>query len=111
MSEGMSVPPTGLTEYKDSSPGLHVLQSQREVLRQRLIEGATGSEVTQAFSDFMDALLIARFREVIQQGNAGVRAGWQQCCLVAMGVWAAGISSLFRHRCDDSHSGQSRGGR
>ncbi|MFZ1746946.1 MAG: [protein-PII] uridylyltransferase [Nitrospirales bacterium] len=85
MSEGMSLPPNGLTGHKEASPGLHVLQSQREVLRQRLMEGATGSEITQAFSDFMDALLIARFREVIQQGNTGVRAGWQQCCLVAMG--------------------------
>ncbi|HBP86486.1 MAG TPA: [protein-PII] uridylyltransferase [Nitrospiraceae bacterium] len=79
------MPPTGLTDHKGSSLGLRVLQEQREVLRQRLIEGATGSEITQAFSDFMDALLIARFREVIQHGNAGVRAEWQQCCLVAMG--------------------------
>jgi [protein-PII] uridylyltransferase len=85
VSEDPSLTPTGLTDHKASSLGLHVLQEQRGVLRQRLIEGATGSEITQAFSDFMDALLIARFREVIQQGNAGVRAGWQQCCLVAMG--------------------------
>ncbi|MDH5700956.1 MAG: DUF294 nucleotidyltransferase-like domain-containing protein, partial [Nitrospirota bacterium] len=85
MSEDPSLTPTSLTDHKASSLGLHVLQEQREILRQRLIEGATGSEITQAFSDFMDALLIARFREVIQQGNAGVRAGWQQCCLVAMG--------------------------
>ncbi|TFG62018.1 MAG: hypothetical protein E4H32_06575, partial [Nitrospirales bacterium] len=70
MSEDPSLTPTGLTDHKASSLGLHVLQEQREVLRQRLIEGATGSEITQAFSDFMDALLIARFREVIQQGNA-----------------------------------------
>jgi [protein-PII] uridylyltransferase len=61
------------------------LQEQRETLHQRLREGATGGEVVQAFSDFMDALLIARFREVIQQGNAEIRASWQQCSLVAMG--------------------------
>ena len=85
MSAGNSFTSTFFTDPKDSSVGLHVLQEQREVLRHRLIEGVTGCEITQAFSDFMDALLIARFREVIQQGNAGVRAGWQQCCLVAMG--------------------------
>ncbi len=61
------------------------LQEQRETLRQRLREGALGSEIVQAFSDFMDALLIARFREVIQQGNAEIRSSWQRCCLVAMG--------------------------
>lgn len=65
--------------------GSQGLQEQRENLHQRLREGATGGEVVQAFSDFMDALLIARFREVIQEGNAEIRASWQQCCLVAMG--------------------------
>jgi len=85
MSADNSFTPTSFTDSKASSLGLHVLQEQREILRHRLIEGVTGGEITQSFSDFMDALLIARFREVIQQGNAGVRAGWQQCCLVAMG--------------------------
>ncbi|MEJ2230294.1 MAG: [protein-PII] uridylyltransferase [Nitrospirales bacterium] len=85
MSADNSHTPTFFTGPGASLTGLHVLQEQRGSLRQRLIEGATGGEITQAFSDFMDALLIARFREVIQQGNAGVRAGWQQYCLVAMG--------------------------
>jgi [protein-PII] uridylyltransferase len=85
MSASNSFTPTFFTDPKASSMGLHVLQEQREILRHRLMDGVTGGEITQAFSDFMDALLIARFREVIQQGNAGVRAGWQQCCLVAMG--------------------------
>ncbi len=85
MSADNSFTSTFFTDLKTSSLGLHVLHEQREILRHRLIEGVTGGEITQAFSDFMDALLIARFREVIQQGNAGVRAGWQQCCLVAMG--------------------------
>jgi [protein-PII] uridylyltransferase len=65
--------------------GSQGLQEQREALHQRLREGATGAEVVQAFSDFMDALLIARFREVIQQGNAEIRSSWQHCSLVAMG--------------------------
>ena len=85
MSTGNPLFTVGSVNPRSSSIGHHGLQEQREAMRQRLIEGATGSEVVQAFSDFMDALLIARFREVIQQGTAGVRAGWQQCCLVAMG--------------------------
>ncbi len=61
------------------------LQEQREAMHQRLREGATGGEVVQVFSDFMDGLLITRFREVIQEGNAEIRTSSQQCCLVAMG--------------------------
>ncbi len=74
-----------LSSMIPAAVGSQGLQEQRETLHQRLREGATGGEVVQAFSDFMDALLIARFREVIQQGNAEIRASWQQCSLVAMG--------------------------
>ncbi|MDH5562165.1 MAG: [protein-PII] uridylyltransferase [Nitrospirota bacterium] len=77
---------TGHSSFTPTSAvGSQSLQEERETLHQRLREGATGGEVVQAFSDFMDALLIARFREVIQQGNAEIRASLQQCCLVAMG--------------------------
>ena len=65
--------------------GSQGLQKQREAMHQRLKEGAAGGKIVQAFSDFMDGLLMTRFREVIQQGNAEIRASWQQCCLVAMG--------------------------
>ena len=75
-------PISSLTSSAKNSKGL---QEQREAMYQRLREGAMGGEIVQDFSDFMDALLIARFREVIQQGNAKIRANWQQCCLVAMG--------------------------
>ena len=74
-----------LSSTTPAAVGSQGLQEQREALHQRLREGATGGEVVQAFSDFVDALLIARFREVIQQGNAEIRSSWQQCSLVAMG--------------------------
>jgi [protein-PII] uridylyltransferase len=74
-----------LSSTTPAAVGSQGLQEQRETLHQRLREGATGGEVVQAFSDFMDALLIARYREVIQQGNAEIRSSWQQCSLVAMG--------------------------
>ncbi len=61
------------------------LEEQREFLRQRLKDGATGGEIVLAFSDFMDSLLVARFHEVVQQGKPEIQAGWQHCCLVAMG--------------------------
>ena len=73
-----------LSSTTPAAVGSQGLQEQREALHQRLREGATGGEVVQAFSDFVDALLIARFREVIQQCNVEIRASWQQCSLVAM---------------------------
>ncbi len=68
-----------------AATGVQSLQEQREALYQRLKDGALGGEIVQAFSDFMDALLITRFREVIQDGKADIQMSWQQCCLVAMG--------------------------
>ncbi|MDR4495951.1 MAG: [protein-PII] uridylyltransferase [Nitrospirales bacterium] len=83
MSDGISSKHTkGLSVSPD---GLVALEDERYLLRQRLTEGATGSEILQGFSDFMDQLLIARFREVILAGQPAIRAGWQQCCLVALG--------------------------
>lgn len=80
MTTGNPIFPTGSTIIGSQS-----LEEQRESLHHRLREGATGAEVVQAFSDFMDGLLLARFREVIQQGNTKIRSSCQQCCLVAMG--------------------------
>ncbi len=74
-----------ISSPNSSTIGSQGLKEQREAMHQRLKEGATGAEVVQAFSDFMDGLLMARFREVIQQGNAEIRASWQECSLVAMG--------------------------
>ena len=75
-----------MTNYPNGSQkSAEGLQDQRRMLEQRLRDGATGGEILLAFSDFMDALLIARFREVIQQGSPEIRASWQQCCLVALG--------------------------
>ncbi len=71
---------TPLTQVHSQS-----LEEQRESLYQRLKDGATGGEVVQAFSDFMDALIITRFREVVQQSHSRTRESWQHCCLVAMG--------------------------
>ncbi len=68
-----------------SVAGSQSLEEQREFLHERLREGASGGEIVQAFSDFMDALLIGQFREVVQQSHPDIRANWQQCCLVAMG--------------------------
>ncbi len=74
-----------MTSAQSSTVASRGLQEQREAMYLRLKEGATGGEVVQVFSDFMDGLLITRFREVIQEGNTEIRISSQQCCLVAMG--------------------------
>ena len=62
-----------------------VLQERRDGLRQRLRDGASGSEVVTGFTDLVDSVLIARYRNVIRQHVGDSAAGMQQCCLVAVG--------------------------
>ncbi len=86
MSDGISIDkPEGTPSPTILSPGQGAIQEERHSLRNRLANGATGGEIHQEFSDFMDRLLIDRFREVLQGGQPAVRAGWQRCCLVALG--------------------------
>lgn len=85
MSDGISINKPRESSMNLIQDGQVSPQEERHVLRQRLADGATGAEILQEFSDFMDRLLIQRFREVMQAGPLSVRAGWQHCCLVALG--------------------------
>ena len=62
-----------------------VLQERRDGLCQRLRDGASGSEVVAGFTDLVDSVLIARYRNVLRQHVGDVAVGIQQCCLVAVG--------------------------
>ncbi|MBI3807320.1 MAG: [protein-PII] uridylyltransferase [Nitrospirae bacterium] len=62
------------------------LAGHRRALRQRLLDGATGAEVMAALTEFVDALIIDRYRSAMRQaGEAAQIAGAQHCCLVALG--------------------------
>lgn len=63
-----------------------VLAEQRQTLAQRLLDGASGGEIVIAQSDLVDALIIGRYRNAARQGgDALMAAGFQHCCLVAIG--------------------------
>ncbi len=62
------------------------LHEHRRTLAQRLAEGASGREIVSAFTEFVDGLLIGRYRNATRQlGETGATAGMRHCCLVALG--------------------------
>jgi [protein-PII] uridylyltransferase len=62
-----------------------VIQERREGLHQRLLAGATGAEVVTSFTDLVDAVLIARYRNVLRKESSVAGAALQSCCLVGVG--------------------------
>ncbi len=62
-----------------------VLQARREGIRQRLRDGAFGTDVVSDFTALVDAVLIGRYRNVVRQQGSNASAGMQHCCLVAVG--------------------------
>ncbi len=63
-----------------------MLAEQRQAIAQRLMDGASGAEVVAAQTDLADGLVIGRDRNAARQGGeAMMSAGFQHCCLVAIG--------------------------
>ena len=62
------------------------LGEQRQALFHRLLDGASGVEVVAAFTEFVDGLIIGRYRNAVRRVEAQTHAaGLQHCCLVALG--------------------------
>ena len=62
------------------------LAEQRERIRQRLWDGASGAEVMAALTELVDGLIIGRYRNVVRRmDECAVKAGFHHCCLVALG--------------------------
>ena len=77
--------PEGLSQKAETAP-VSALAGHRQALRQRLLEGATGAEVMAALTEFVDDLIIGRYRNAMRQAGEGAQvAGAQHCCLVALG--------------------------
>lgn len=69
----------------ETSP-VSALAGHRQALRQRLLDGATGAEVMAALTEFVDRLVVDRYRSAMRQAGEGAQvAGAQHCCLVALG--------------------------
>ncbi len=63
-----------------------MLAHQRRVIHDRLLAGASGAEVMAAYTDLVDGLISGRYRTAARQGGeALVTAGFEDCCLVALG--------------------------
>ena len=77
--------PEGLSQRAETAP-VSALAGHRQALRQRLLDGATGAEVMATLTEFVDDLIIGRYRNAMRQAGEGAQvAGAQHCCLVALG--------------------------
>ena len=74
-----------LSQRAETAP-VSALAGHRQALRQRLLDGASGAEVMAALTEFVDGLIIDRYRNAMRQAGEGAQvAGAQHCCLVALG--------------------------
>jgi len=77
--------PDGQRDIETQTAGA-TLAGQRETIRQRLWDGASGAEVMAALTELVDGLIIGRYRNVVRRmDERAVEAGSQHCCLVALG--------------------------
>jgi [protein-PII] uridylyltransferase len=80
-------------ELESSAPSLsqatsmaQVLDEHRALVARRVMAGASGAETLAAMTEFVDGLIVGRYRDVIRQGGDEMATvGMQQCCLVALG--------------------------
>ena len=78
-------PQAGLLRGVEAEP-ISTLAGHRMALKQRLLEGVPAADAMAALTEFVDRLLIARYKSAMRQaGEAAKVAGDQYCCLVALG--------------------------
>ena len=76
---------SGLLHKAEFEPA-SALAEYRKALGQRLLRGASGAEVMAALTEFVDGLIIGRYKNAMRQAGEEARvAGAQYCCLVALG--------------------------
>ncbi|HTL60917.1 MAG TPA: [protein-PII] uridylyltransferase [Nitrospira sp.] len=65
---------------------VQVLDEHRAHVARRVMAGASGAETLAAMTEFVDGLIVGRYREAVRQGgDESVTIGMQQCCLMALG--------------------------
>ncbi len=69
------------------NPGLGpMLEEHRRRIAERVMEGASGAETLATMTEFVDGLIVGRYREALKQGGDELsHVGIRQCCLVALG--------------------------
>ncbi len=74
----------GVLRDTETESASATLAEHRQTIAQRLMGGASGSEVLAAFAELVDGLIIGRYRNAMRRlEEAG--AGFPNCCLVALG--------------------------
>jgi [protein-PII] uridylyltransferase len=65
---------------------VQVLDEHRAHVARRVMAGASGAETLAAMTEFVDGLIIGRYRDAVRQaGDDMATVGMQQCCLMALG--------------------------
>jgi [protein-PII] uridylyltransferase len=65
---------------------VQVLDEHRAHVARRVMAGASGAETLAAMTEFVDGLIVGRYREAVRQGGEETATiGMQQCCLMALG--------------------------
>jgi [protein-PII] uridylyltransferase len=65
---------------------VQVLDEHRAHVARRVMAGASGVETLAAMTEFVDGLIIGRYRDAVRQGGEETATvGMQQCCLMALG--------------------------
>jgi len=65
---------------------VQVLDEHRALVARRVMAGASGAETLAAMTEFVDGLIIGRYRDAMRHGgDETATVGTQQCCLMALG--------------------------
>ena len=65
---------------------VQVLDEHRAHVARRVMAGASGAETLAAMTEFVDGVIIGRYRDAVRQGGEEMAiVGMQQCCLMALG--------------------------
>ena len=86
----MTMPPENGSQpellHRAEAEPASALAGCRQALRQRLLKGSSGAEVMTALTEFVDGLIIGKYKNAMRQAGEGAQvAGAQHCCLVALG--------------------------
>jgi [protein-PII] uridylyltransferase len=65
---------------------VQVLDEHRALIAQRVMAGAAGAETLAAMTEFVDGLIVGRYRDAVRHGGDDMATvGMQECCVMALG--------------------------
>ena len=65
---------------------VHVLDEHRALVARRVMDGASGAETLAAMTEFVDGLIVGRYRDAVRHGGEDMATvAMQQCCVMALG--------------------------